>query len=152
MHLRDKEGANWFPREPRRTQPRRQAKKKVHWGEPEDLGNKYDNLGKFVEELQEKMEKMEEEMGRLRDENRGLKRRVVVAEESARKGGVEARRRGFETLELKIRVRRAMTEAANLVRDMDRDEEFATAVGLPPTPPTNSSPTKGDTKKKHEND
>ena len=53
VHLHDKEGASWFPKQPRRNQPRRQAKK-VHWGEPAGLGNKYDDVGKFVEELQEK--------------------------------------------------------------------------------------------------
>jgi len=80
VHLRDKEGANWFPKSPRRNQPRRQAKK-VHWGEPAGLGNKYDDMGKFVEELQERMERMEKEMGDLRDENQSYKRRCVLAVE-----------------------------------------------------------------------
>jgi len=43
--------------------------KKVHWGETAGLGNKYDDMTKFVEELQERMERMEKEMGDLRDEN-----------------------------------------------------------------------------------
>jgi len=68
-HLRDKEGANWFPKQPRRNQLRGQAKK-VHWGEPAGLGNKYGDMAKVVEELQERMERMEKEMGDLRDENR----------------------------------------------------------------------------------
>jgi len=149
VHLQDKEGANWFPKSPRRNQPRRQAKK-VHWGEPGGLGNKYDDLGKFVEELQEKMERMEKEMDDLRDENRSYKRRCVVAEESARKAGIEARRRAYDNVELKIRVRRAMSEAAALVRELDRDSEYSTAVGLPPATENNSSPNNGD--KKDEND
>jgi len=148
VHLRDKEGANWFPKQPRRHQPRRQSKK-VHWGEPEGLGNKYDNLGKFVEELQEKMERMEKEMGDLREENRSYKRRCVVAEESARKAGIEARRRAYDNVELKIRVRRAMSEAAALVKELDRDSEYSTAVGLPPIKANGSRSNGG---KKDEND
>jgi len=77
---------------------------KVHWGEPAGLGNKYDDLGKFVEELQERIERMEKEMGDLRDENRSYKRKYVVAEESARKARIEARRRASDNVELKIRV------------------------------------------------
>jgi len=53
VHIGDKEQANWFPKQPRRSQPRWQAKK-VNWDEPEGLGSKYDNLEKFVEELQER--------------------------------------------------------------------------------------------------
>jgi len=149
MDLRDKEGANWFPKPPRRNQPRRQAKK-IQWGEPGGLGNKYNDLGKLVEELQEKMERMEKEMGDLRDENRSYKRRCVVAEESARKAGIEARRRAYDNVELKIRVRRAMSEAAALVRELDRDSKYTVAVGLPPAPETNGSPDYGD--KEDEND
>jgi len=101
VHLRDKEGVNWFPKQPRRHQRRRQAKK-VHWGEPVVLGNIYDDVGTFVEKLPEKMERMENEMEQLRDENRSFERRGVVAEESVRKAGIEARRRGYDNVELKI--------------------------------------------------
>jgi len=96
------------------------------------------------------MERMEKEMGDLRDENRSYKRRCVVAEESARKAGIEARRRAYDNVELKIRVRRAMSEAAALVRELDHDSEYSTAVGLPPAIETNGSPDNGD--KKDEND
>ena len=149
VHLRDKEGANWFPKQPGRNQPCPQAKK-VHWGTPAGLGNKYDDLGKFVEELEEKMERMEKEVGDLRDENRSYKRWCVVAEESARKAGIEARRRAYDNVELKIRVRRAMSEAAALVRELDRDSEYSTALGLPPAPDANGSPDNGG--QKDEND
>ena len=88
-------------------------------------------------------------MGDLRDENQSYKRRCVVAEESARKAGIEARRRSYDKVELKIPVRRAMTEAAALVTELDRDSEYSTAVGLPPIE-TNGSPDNGD--KKDEND
>ena len=107
-------------------------------------------MAKFVEELQERMERMEKEMGDLRDENRSYKRRYVVAEESARKAGIEARRRAYDNVELKIRVRRAMSEAAALVRELDHDSEYSAAVGLPRAPETNGPPDHGD--KKDEND
>jgi len=149
VHLKDKEGANWFPKQPRRNQPRRQAKK-VHWGEPAGLGNKYDDMAKFFEELQERMEKMEKEMGDIRDENQSYKRRCVVAEKSARKAGIEARRRAYDNVELKIRVRRAMSEAAALVRELDRDSEYSTAVRLPPATEANGSPDNGDKKDKND--
>jgi len=74
----------------------------------------------------------------------------VVAEESARKAGIEARRRAYDNDELKIRARRAMSEAAALVRELDRDDEYAAAVGLPSATETNGSPDNGD--RKDEND
>jgi len=89
---------------------------------------------------------MAEEMGRLKEENRGLKKRVVLAEDSARKARIEARRRAYENVELKIRVRRAVSEAAALVREIDHNDEYLEAVGLPPKERTpNGSPTNGDT-------
>jgi len=43
-----------------------------------------------------------------------------------------------------------MSEAAALVRELDRDNEYSTAVGLPPATGTDGSPDNGD--KKDEND
>jgi len=57
---------------------------------------------------------------------------VVLAEDLARKARIEARRRAYENLELKIRVRRAVSEAAALVREIDQDDKYSEAVGLPP--------------------
>jgi len=89
---------------------------------------------------------MAEEMGRLKEENRGLKKRVVHAEDSARKAGIEARRRAYESVKLKIRIRRAVSEAVALVREIDHDDVYSKAVGLPPKERTpNGSPTNGDT-------
>ena len=56
---------------------------------------------------------------------------MVLAEDSARKAGIEARRRASESVELKIRIRRAVSEAAALVREIDHDDEYSEAVGLP---------------------
>jgi len=107
-------------------------------------------MAKFVEELQERRERMDKEMGDLRDENWSYKRRCVVAEEWARKEGIEARRRAYDNVELKIRVRRAMSKAAALVKELDRDSEYSAAEGLPPAIKTNGYPDDGD--KKDEND
>jgi len=142
VHLRDKDGANWFPKPPRQNQPHRQGKK-VRWGEPAGLGNKYDNMAKFVEELQEQMERIEKVIGDLRDENRSYKRRGVVAEESARKAGIEVRRRAYHNVKGKIRVRRGMSEGVALVRERDCENKYSTAVGLPPATQANGSPTMG---------
>jgi len=98
VHLRDKEGAGWWPKQPRRHQPR-QAAKKVCWSKlvtPEDQHNK---AGKLVDNLQDEMLRMAEEIGRLKEEKRGLKKRVVLAGDLARKAGIEARRRVYENVE-----------------------------------------------------
>ena len=89
VHLRDKEGAGWWPKQPRRQQPRRQAKK-VRWGEPAAPEEQHHEAGKLVNDLQEEMLRMAEEMSRLKEENRGLKKQVVLAEDNARKAGIEA--------------------------------------------------------------
>jgi len=88
---------------------------------------------------------MAEELGRLKDENRGLKKRVVLAQDSARKAGIEARRRAYERVELKIRIRRAASEVAFL-GEIDHDDEYSEAVRLPHKERTpNGSPTNGNT-------
>jgi len=145
VHLRDKEGANWWPKQTRRNQPRRAAKT-VRWGEPETPEKQHHEAGKLVDDLQEEMLRMAEEMGRLKEENRGQKKRVVLAEDSARKAGIEARRRAYESVELKIRIQQAVSEAAALVREIDHDNEYSEAVGMPPKERTaNGSPTNRDT-------
>jgi len=89
---------------------------------------------------------MAEELGRLKGENPGLKKGVVLAEDSARKAGIEARRGAYENIKLRIRVRRAVSEAAALVIEIDHDNEYSEAVGLRPKERTpNGSPTNGDT-------
>jgi len=57
-----------------------------------------------VDDLQEEMLRMAEELGRLKEENGGVKKRVVLAQDSARKAGIEARQRAYESVELKIRI------------------------------------------------
>jgi hypothetical protein len=135
-HRSDKEGSGYWPRQPRRQQPHRQVRK-VRWGEPAPE-NEHNEAREWRTDLQQEMKKMAEEMGRLKEENRGLKKRVVLAEETARKAGIEARRRAYEKVELQIRIRRAMAEAEALVKDIDRDDEYAVAVGLPPNDKTPS--------------
>jgi len=77
-----------------------------------------------VDDLQEEMLGMAEEMGRLKEENRGVKKRVVLAEDTARKAGIKDRRRAYEKVELRIRIRQAASEVATLVREIDHDEEY----------------------------
>ena len=122
VHKRDKEGANWWPKQPKRHQPR-QAAKKVRWGEPATPEERHHEAGKLVNDLQEEMWRMAEELNRLKEENRGLKKRVVIVEVSARKAGIEARWRAYERVELKIWIRRAVSEAASLVREIHHDDE-----------------------------
>jgi len=57
VHLRDKEGANWWPKQTRRNQPRRAAKK-VRWGEPAAPEEQQHEAGKLVDDLQEEMLRM----------------------------------------------------------------------------------------------
>ena len=102
--------------------------------------------GKLVDDLPEEMLRMAEELGRLKEENRGLKKRVVLAEDSPRKAGIEARRRAYESVELKIRIRGAVSEGGSLVREIDHDDEYSAAVGLRPKDRTrNGSPRDGNT-------
>jgi len=60
VHLRDKEGAGWWPKQPRRNQPR-QAAKKVRWGEPAVPEEQHHEVGKLVDDLQEELLRMAEE-------------------------------------------------------------------------------------------
>jgi len=145
VHLRHKEGAGWWPKQDQRNQPPRVAKK-VRWGEPATPEEQHHEAEKLVDDLLEEMLRMAEDLGRLKKENRGLKKQVVLAEDWPRKAGIEARRRAYENVELKIRVRRGVSEAAAVVKEIDHDDEYSEAVGLPPKQQTlNGSPTNGDT-------
>jgi len=57
---------------------------------------------------------------------------VVPAEDLAQKAGIETRRRAYESVELKILIRQAVSEAASLVREIDHNNEYSAAVGLHP--------------------
>jgi len=67
-----------------------------------------------------------------------------------KEGRNRGRRREYDNVELKIQVRRAMREAAALVRELDRLSEYSTAVGLPPSPEGNGSPDNGEKKDENE--
>ena len=89
VHKDNKEESGWWPKQPRQHQPR-QAAKKVRWGEPARPEEQHHEAGKLVDDIQEEMLRMAEEVGGLKEENQGLKKRVVLAEDSARKAGIEA--------------------------------------------------------------
>jgi len=93
VHLRAKEGAGSWPKQPRRNQ-QAQAAKQVGWCEPATPEEQHHKAGKLVDDHQEEMLRIAEERGRLKEENRGLKKRVVLAEDTATKAGIEARERG----------------------------------------------------------
>jgi len=128
VHLGEKQGSGYYPRQPRREQPRRKAKT-LRWGEPV-----HHDVGDFVVDLQERMVVMMEEIDSLRAENREMKKRVVMAEEAVRRGGIENRRRAFEKLELLTRTRSVTNEVAKMAQSIDNDNEFAEFIGIS-TPP-----------------
>ena len=55
---------------------------------------------------------MGDEIGRLKQENREMKKRVVMAEEAARKAEIEKERRGCERLDVEIQFRTLVTAVA----------------------------------------
>ena len=87
VHLSDKQWA-YFPRQTTRRQPNRKGKK-LHWGEPVEEPRIHHEVGTFVVQLQEERLRMANEIGRLKQENREMKKRVVMAEEAVRKAEIE---------------------------------------------------------------
>ena len=83
----------------------------------------------MVVQLQEEMLRMADEIGLLKKENRELKRRVVMAEEAARKAEIEMERRGYEKLDVQIQFWTLETVVAKLAKQVDHDAEYAEFVG-----------------------
>ena len=129
VHLSDKQGANWFSRQATLRQPQRKGKK-LRWGEPVEEPKIHHEVGTFVVQLQEEMLRMADEIGRLKQENREMKKRVAMAEEAVRRGGIENCRRAYEKLELQPRVRRVAEEVAKMAKAIDDDKEFAEFIGV----------------------
>ena len=86
-------------------------------------------MGTFVVQLQEEMLRMTDDIGLLKKENRELKRRVVMAEDAARKAEIEKERRGYEKLDVQIQFRTLTTAVAKLAKQVDNDAEYAEFVG-----------------------
>ena len=127
VHLSDKQGA-YFPRQTTRRQPNRKGKK-LHWGQPVEKPKIHHEVGTFVVQLQEEMLRMADEIGRLKQENREMKKRVVMAEEAARKAEIEKERRGYEKLNVHIQFRTLATAVAKLAKQVDDDADYAEFVG-----------------------
>ena len=72
---------------------------------------------------------MADEIGLLKKENRELKRRVVMAEDAARKAEIEKERRGYEKLDVQIKFRTLATAVAKLAKQVDNDAKYAEFVG-----------------------
>ena len=57
---------------------------------------------------------MADEIGRLKQENREMKKRVVMVEEAAWKAEIEKERCGYEKLDVQIQFRTLVTVVAKL--------------------------------------
>ena len=58
-----------------------------------------------------------------------MKKRVVMAEEAARKAGIEKERCGYEKLDVQIQFRALVTAVAKLAKQVDDDADYAEFVG-----------------------
>ena len=72
---------------------------------------------------------MADEIGHLKQENREMKERVVMAEETARKAEIKKERRGYEKLDVQIQFRTLVTAVAKLAKQVDDDADYAKCVG-----------------------
>ena len=72
---------------------------------------------------------MADEIGRLKQENREMKKRVVMAEEAALKAEIVKERRGYVKLDVQIQFRTLATAVAKLAKQVDNDAEYAEFVG-----------------------
>ena len=127
VHLSDKQAA-YFPPPTTRRQPNRKGKKLL-WGEPVEQPKIHHEVGTFVVQLQEEMWRMADEIGCLKQENREMKKRMVMAEEAARKAEIKKERRGYETLDVQIQFRTLATAVAKLAKQVDDDVDYAEFVG-----------------------
>ena len=127
VHLHEKQGA-YFPRQKTRRQPQRKGKKR-RWGEPLEEPRVHHEVGQFIVELQEEMLRMADEIGCFKQESRELKKRVVMAEDAARKAEIEKERRGYEKWDVQIQFRTLATAVAKLAKQVDNDPEYAEFVG-----------------------
>ena len=114
-------GTRYFPSTPRRQPPRKG--KKLRRGETRKEPKAHNDVGQFVVDLQEEAIKREEEIARLRQENREMKRRVVVAEETARKAGVEMRRMAFGREGLRKRIRDLASAVAQMAKESETETD-----------------------------
>ena len=85
-----------------------------------------------MEDIKGEMVRMAEEIGHLKEENQGLKKRVVLMEDSAWKAEIEALQRVYKQVELRIWIWRAPSEGESLVREIGYDDEYTEAVEWPP--------------------
>ena len=80
-------------------------------------------------QLQEEMLRMADEIDRLKQENREMRKRVVMAEEAAQKAEIEKERRGYEKLDVQIQFRTLATAVAKLAKQVDDEADYAKFVG-----------------------
>ena len=126
VHLSDKQGP-YFPRKTTRQQPNQKGKK-LRWGEPVEEPKIHHEVGTFVLQLQEEMLRTADEIDRLKQENREMKKRVVMAEEAAQKAEIVKERRGYEKLDVQIQFWTLATAVAKLAKQVDKDADYAELV------------------------
>ena len=86
-------------------------------------------MGTFVVQLQQEMLRMAVEIGRVKQENPEKKKRVLIAEEAARKAGIENERRGYEKLDVQIQFWTLATAVAKLAKQVYDDADYAEFLG-----------------------
>ena len=69
-------------------------------------------------DLEEEMLRIADEIGHLKQESRHLKKRVVMAEEAARKAEIKNERQGYEKLDVQIQFRTLATAVAKLAKQV----------------------------------
>ena len=72
---------------------------------------------------------MADEIGCLKQENQEMKKRVVMAEEAARKAEIEKEQRGYRKLDVQIQFRTLATAVAKLAKQVDDNADYAELVG-----------------------
>ena len=72
---------------------------------------------------------MADEIGRLKQENREMKKRVVMAEEAARRADIVQERHRYEKLDVQIEFLTLATAVAKLAKQVDDDADYAEFVG-----------------------
>ena len=127
VHPSDKQGV-YCPQPTTGRQPNRKGQK-LRWGETVEEPKIHYKVGTFVVQFQEERLRMADEIGLLKKENQELKRRVVMAEDTARKAEVEKELRGYVKLDVQIQFRTLATAVAKLAKHVDNDVEYAEFVG-----------------------
>ena len=123
MHLHDKQGA-YILRQIIQKQPQGKCKKRC-WGEKIEEPKINNEMGIFVVQLQEEMWMIVDVIGQRKQEGWELKKRVMMAEEAARKAEIEKEKERYERLDLQIGFQTLVTTMAEMAKPIDNDPDYA---------------------------